>query len=401
MTYDEYPDDIQPTLEALSDEIDGLTDDLEAGVIRPETWLERMASVISGGVALGYMIGAGTAQIAGEALDRVRAQITEQLGYLQGFHDEISAAGEWRPAWRARAQLYSTAPVVPYWQGKTERWPLPSMPGEGTQCRRNCKCKWRIEVLPGAGNANCYWELLPAEHCQTCLERNARWYPLRIRGMQIQPYPDWKQYFAEADMNETEIAQALKEIDDDLEALKGEIAATFKHLPGKHDQKRHGWRFGSVSAARRSLRGRSAEERAEYRKRAGMPEPKKIEKPKVDSETRELIDKIERSIVDTRRRAVINLLRQRYPPPEDEFDIPDNYPTKGRESYSDFNKRLRKAQRQIQDESSQSSRVFTESWKKIENLPKEIREDISKRMAEAERISDRDLLSEAKRIGIW
>lgn len=59
-----------------------------------------------------------------------------------------------------------------------------------------------------------------------------------------------------------------------------------KHLPGKHDQKRHGWRYGSIDAARRSMRGRSAEERAEYRKRAGMPEAKKIEKPKKPSETK-------------------------------------------------------------------------------------------------------------------
>lgn len=53
----------------------------------------------------------------------------------------------------------------------------------------------------------------------------------------------------------------------------------FKHQPGKHNQKRHGWRYGSLYAARRSMRGMwNAAERAEYRKRAGMPEPKKIEK---------------------------------------------------------------------------------------------------------------------------
>jgi hypothetical protein len=53
----------------------------------------------------------------------------------------------------------------------------------------------------------------------------------------------------------------------------------FKHYPGKHNQKTHGWRYGSISAARRSMRGANAEERATYRKRAGMPEPKKIERP--------------------------------------------------------------------------------------------------------------------------
>lgn len=53
---------------------------------------------------------------------------------------------------------------------------------------------------------------------------------------------------------------------------------TLKHLQGQHDQKRHGWRYGGTAQARGSMRGRNAEERSEYRKRAGMPEPKKIEK---------------------------------------------------------------------------------------------------------------------------
>lgn len=50
-----------------------------------------------------------------------------------------------------------------------------------------------------------------------------------------------------------------------------EQATSLKHLPGRHNQKRHGWRYGSVSAARRSLRNeRNTGERDEYRRRAGM-----------------------------------------------------------------------------------------------------------------------------------
>lgn len=65
------------------------------------------------------------------------------------------------------------------------------------------------------------------------------------------------------------------------EAREGE---TLKHLQGKHNQKRHGWRYSGnqVANARSAMRGQTAEERAEYRKRAGMPTPKKIEKPKVE-----------------------------------------------------------------------------------------------------------------------
>lgn len=45
-----------------------------------------------------------------------------------------------------------------------------------------------------------------------------------------------------------------------------------KHLAGQHNQKRHGWRYGGLSQARRSMRSTPEEtERDVYRKRAGMP----------------------------------------------------------------------------------------------------------------------------------
>lgn len=57
-----------------------------------------------------------------------------------------------------------------------------------------------------------------------------------------------------------------------LDRLRYTIFKTaLKHLPGQHNQKRHGWRYGSVGAARRSMRWQEATEREEYRKRAGMP----------------------------------------------------------------------------------------------------------------------------------
>lgn len=60
------------------------------------------------------------------------------------------------------------------------------------------------------------------------------------------------------------------------------INIVLKHLPGQHEQKRHGWRYGSNSAAVRALRrAETAEERSEYRKRAGI-ELQKI--PKVPRE---------------------------------------------------------------------------------------------------------------------
>lgn len=55
----------------------------------------------------------------------------------------------------------------------------------------------------------------------------------------------------------------------------------FKHLQGRHNQKRHGWRYGGIGEARRSMRGLdNPDERSEYRRRAGMPKP--IKRPKME-----------------------------------------------------------------------------------------------------------------------
>lgn len=86
----------------------------------------------------------------------------------------------------------------------------------------------------------------------------------------------WKQREAEPAAEQLEVASG------------GEFVPQLKHHPGgkDHNQKRHGWRFArggdaaaKLSAARRALRGASQAERDEYRKRAGMQQPKKYVPP--------------------------------------------------------------------------------------------------------------------------
>lgn len=56
----------------------------------------------------------------------------------------------------------------------------------------------------------------------------------------------------------------------------------YKHLQGQHDQKRHGWRYGSYGSAVNTLRRTGiAIERSEYRKRAGI-DMKRIPKVRPD-----------------------------------------------------------------------------------------------------------------------
>lgn len=75
-----------------------------------------------------------------------------------------------------------------------------------------------------------------------------------------------------------------------------------KHLPGQHDQKMHGWRYGGISQARSSMRRQTEEGRAEYRKRAGMPKPEKkfTERDKIIKDFRPMINDLRTSVRDMR-----------------------------------------------------------------------------------------------------
>lgn len=87
--------------------------------------------------------------------------------------------------------------------------------------------------------------------------------------------------------NEVEISKyagkrkkELSQVIQDIIARRQETS--YKHMPGQHNQKRHGWRYGSLPKARRSMRGeRNVEERDEYRRRAGMQQLDRTPKPVV------------------------------------------------------------------------------------------------------------------------
>ena len=62
---------------------------------------------------------------------------------------------------------------------------LPAYPGDGsTLCLTRCKCHWEIHPVsspdPRLSGWNCYWRLGIAEHCETCLRREAAWAPLFV-----------------------------------------------------------------------------------------------------------------------------------------------------------------------------------------------------------------------------
>ena len=93
------------------------------------------------------------------------ARIAAQVRYLDGFVADLKA-GKLSPAQaQARAALYAGPTRATYY---ATRYPsLPFMPGEGTECKANCKCSW---VQRGK---DYYWTLSAVEHCPTCQQRAA------------------------------------------------------------------------------------------------------------------------------------------------------------------------------------------------------------------------------------
>ena len=63
---------------------------------------------------------------------------------------------------------------------------LPFYPKDRTNCYDGCKCTWEWKKVDyGKGDADVYWTKHPAEHCQTCLNREDACFPLKIRNFKI------------------------------------------------------------------------------------------------------------------------------------------------------------------------------------------------------------------------
>lgn len=166
-------------LDEFSLEIDGLMDDLEDGQ-DPAEWYDDLLGLIALYLASGYMLGKDSPDLTGKDQSEIEKLLAFQAGYLAKFLADIRNGQGSMAAWRARAAQYARSVVPAFWRGATIGLRLPAYPGEGSECRQNCKCAWDIVEIPGVGY-DCYWELGYAEHCPTCINRNSIWYPYEIR----------------------------------------------------------------------------------------------------------------------------------------------------------------------------------------------------------------------------
>ena len=184
---------MNPLLSALlaqySVQVDELMDLLEAARITPKAWRDRMAALLARYHYASMIVGGGTTAIPPAGLAILTQTIGSQFSYLNNFYIQVVAAEAFKNSWRARAQMYTRSASSSFWDGyiyqKAGRFlPIPAVPGDGsTQCLSNCRCSLRVVTKDEeTADFDVYWDLNPAEHCQTCIERAKQWSPLRIRG---------------------------------------------------------------------------------------------------------------------------------------------------------------------------------------------------------------------------
>jgi hypothetical protein len=169
-----------------------LTRQYFAGEITLDQWDAALARQINANILAGRAVGVGGIDnLSREDLAAIELETDSELRYLNRFRRQL-ANGELSEAQAtARAQLYAGTATVSYERGRQDAVGMPLLPAQPKQrtlCHRNCKCSWRIVELEGNGNWDCYWELSPAEHCETCLARARSFNPLRIRNGIIQPF---------------------------------------------------------------------------------------------------------------------------------------------------------------------------------------------------------------------
>jgi len=102
----------------------------------------------------------------------IKELVSAQIDYLRGFASALDGLSEAQIA--ARAALYAGAVRTTYSRTRFPR--LPFYPGEGTECKGQCKCSWQDN-----GDGSYTWVLGAAEHCATCRGR-AGGSPYRVEG---------------------------------------------------------------------------------------------------------------------------------------------------------------------------------------------------------------------------
>lgn len=149
-------------------------------------WEQEVGAQIRRYSTAAYLVGSSSDDVSPKARTAIDGYITTQLDFLHRFGVEVAESDAWQPGWEARAAMYAKSIKLPYWSGKTKLLPLPAMPAEGTQCLTNCGCQWSVITVDEAKNDyDAFWQRGKNDSCQTCMQRELEWSPVRIRGGEL------------------------------------------------------------------------------------------------------------------------------------------------------------------------------------------------------------------------
>ena len=112
---------------------------------------------------------------------KIGPPLKAQYKYLHNFANNVADRRDTisLQAIQARAKMYGnaagyTANVVVMGDAISKH--LPWIPKDGSsECLVNCRCRWVLIVVDTVGDmkvVQAVWRLSPAEHCDTCLDRN-------------------------------------------------------------------------------------------------------------------------------------------------------------------------------------------------------------------------------------
>ena len=162
--------------------MEALVDRMDRQQITRREWVTASRDVIRGTLVDLYALGKGGRGAMTQAdYGRVGAMAKYHYQKLQGFEADVRDGKLTLSRAKYRAKQYITAVKQAFERGRVASYGipgLPAMPGEGSECLYNCKCKWRI--VETDTEWLCYWELSTVEHCPTCARRGQMWNPYRI-----------------------------------------------------------------------------------------------------------------------------------------------------------------------------------------------------------------------------
>lgn len=176
----------------LDSEFQAITDEFLAENLTAEQWQRRMMDTVnSGNIAVRQVAVGGAGNLSQGDIRAIERANETQAQYLNRFRRDLEAGQLSEAQARARARLYASSGTPLFEEGRSAAMGLPTLPAYPalrTDCTIRCRCHWSFGRLPGRGNWNCYWILGDADHCDTCIAREAAFDPLRIRNGIIQPF---------------------------------------------------------------------------------------------------------------------------------------------------------------------------------------------------------------------